>query len=117
MSNGFEEHSHPAVVHDHVHRHVTHNWSDQAQTFVHLGSEHAHTHDHGELTHAHFPHENFEAEHQGEAHDHSHTTPVQPETKRAGSVSKKVTAKKGTTTKATAKKATTKRTAAKKTTG
>ena len=37
---GFEKHKHDAVVHNHEHWHVTHNWSDSAHTFEHLASQH-----------------------------------------------------------------------------
>ena len=46
---GFESHKHPAVVHEHYHWHVTHNFSEQAQSFEHLASHHSHVHDHAEL--------------------------------------------------------------------
>jgi hypothetical protein len=122
----FETHEHDAVVHDHSHFHVTHNWSDHAQTFVHLSSEHSHEHDHAKLEHAHFPHEDFDSEHLGEAHDHDHGRPVAEErqglepTQISGeqparkTVGKKSAAKKATAKKATAKKSTAKKAAAKK---
>lgn len=62
----FEQHAHKAMVHDHEHWHVTHNWSDTAGTFEHLGSRHSHEHDHAALTHAHVPHVDFDSEHAGE---------------------------------------------------
>ena len=83
------DHEHEAMVHSHRHYHVTHNFRDMTGGFEHLSSEHEHEHDHGALTHAHFPHEDFDAEHQGEAHVHDHGQPV----------------KRGTGKKAAAKKA------------
>jgi hypothetical protein len=85
----FEEHEHDALVHDHEHWHVTHNHRAMTGGFEHLSWHHAHEHDHPAVTHAHVPHENFEAEHADEAHDHDHGEPVR---KRAA----KKTAKKGT---------------------
>ena len=32
--HGFESHKHPAVVHEHYHWHVTHNFNEQAQAWV-----------------------------------------------------------------------------------
>jgi hypothetical protein len=87
----FERHTHDKVVHDHEHFHVTHNWSETAGTFMHLSSKHIHSHDHAEVNHAHLPHENFEEEHRGEAHDHDHGEPVK---KRAPKKSAKKAAKK-----------------------
>jgi hypothetical protein len=72
----FEPHEHEELAHSHPHYHVTHNWSDTAQTFEHLTSHHEHEHDHAALTHAHVPHEDFESEHAGEGHDHDHGEPV-----------------------------------------
>ena len=68
------------------HYHVTHNWSEQAQTFQHLTSQHGHSHDHANLNHSHFPHEDFDAEHQGEAHDHDHSEPVRDLSSKTGGV-------------------------------
>lgn len=72
----FEKHDHEALVHEHEHWHVTHNWSENARTFEHLAAHHAHKHDHAALTHAHVPHQDFESEHRGEAHVHDHDQPV-----------------------------------------
>ena len=99
LPEGFEQHTHEAIVHSHDHVHVTHNWSDQARTFMHLSSAHDHDHDHAELSHAHLPHQDFDAEHRGEAHDHDHGAPVRKQT--SGGRAKKATAKKATATKAT----------------
>jgi hypothetical protein len=73
---GLEQHTHDAVVHDHDHWHVTHNWSETARTFEHLASRHSHEHDHAALEHAHAPHADVEREHAGEAHVHDHDDPV-----------------------------------------
>ncbi|HVM20875.1 MAG TPA: hypothetical protein VM307_13020 [Egibacteraceae bacterium] len=113
--HGFESHTHDAVVHSHEHWHVTHNFNAQAQTFVHLASQHTHEHDHAALEHAHFPHQDFESEHRGEAHDHYHADPVGEEQgQQAAPVAKKAPAKKAATKKATAKKAAAKKATARK---
>ncbi|GEL18183.1 hypothetical protein [Pseudonocardia asaccharolytica] len=41
----FVEHIHDAMVHDHEHWHVTHDWSETAGTFEHLAVRHNHDHD------------------------------------------------------------------------
>jgi hypothetical protein len=87
MSDHFEDHDHEALAHSHRHFHVTHNMS--AGGFEHLSSEHQHDHDHAALRHAHAPHENFESEHQGEAHVHDHEEPVRPETARKATGTRK----------------------------
>ena len=71
-----------------MHLHVTHNYNEMAGAFEHLSSQHEHEHDHTQVTHAHWPHDDFAREHQGEAHDHDHGEPVK---ERSG------TAKKATT--------------------
>ena len=65
-----------AMVHTHGHFHVTHNHNRMAGGFDHLSSYHEHEHDHARLIHRHYPHEDFEREHHGEAHVHDHATPV-----------------------------------------
>jgi hypothetical protein len=101
----FEEHHHEAMVHDHEHWHVTHNHRAMTGGFEHLSWKHAHEHDHAELTHAHFPHEDFESEHLDEAHDHDHGEPVK-ERQAAKKASKKSASKKtGAKKKATKKTA------------
>jgi hypothetical protein len=104
----FEEHHHDAMVHDHEHWHVTHNYRALTGGFEHLSWKHSHEHDHAELTHSHVPHEDFEGEHADEAHDHDHGEPVKKRAPRkaAKKATKKAAAKKGTAKKATAKKAT-----------
>lgn len=72
----WEEHEHEPVTHTHSHVHVTHNFREMTGGFEHLSSEHDHEHDHAGLSHRHFPHEDFEREHQGEAHVHDHGEPV-----------------------------------------
>jgi hypothetical protein len=69
-------HEHDALVHDHQHWHVTHNWDEAKQTFEHLAARHAHVHDHASMTHAHVPHRDFDSEHASEAHLHDHDEPV-----------------------------------------
>ncbi len=86
-----KEHSHDAIVHSHVHYHVTHNFRELTGGFEHLSSEHEHDHDHAPLTHSHHPHEDFESEHLGEAHIHDH---VQPARDLEGSNGKRTTAKR-----------------------
>ena len=98
----WEEHTHEPVVHSHPHYHVTHNRNEMTGGFDHLSSQHEHEHDHAGLTHAHWPHENFEHEHLGEAHVHDHAEPV-AERHPTGSA-KKAAAKKSPAKKA-AKKA------------
>ncbi len=92
MSDHFVDHDHEALAHSHRHYHVTHNMS--AGGFEHLSSEHDHDHDHSALHHAHVPHENFDSEHQGEAHVHDHVEPVRPSTARTTAV--KSRSRKGT---------------------
>ena len=92
----FEDHEHDAVVHDHAHFHVTHNFHEVAGTFEHLSSRHDHEHDHAALTHAHWPHEDFAAEHDGEAHTHDHGQPVRPRTSKATKKSSGAAAAKST---------------------
>jgi hypothetical protein len=75
-SDAWEEHSHDAIVHNHPHYHVTHNHNGVAGGFDHLSSRHQHEHDHVALTHSHYPHQNFETEHTGEAHVHDHAVPA-----------------------------------------
>lgn len=79
MSNSegrWAPHDHEAVVHAHRHYHVTHNYRDMTGGFEHLTAAHEHAHDHAAVSHAHHPHEDFDAEHAGEAHVHDHTEPV-----------------------------------------
>ena len=97
----FEEHEHPAVVHNHGHYHVTHNFRDMTGGFEHLSSYHEHDHDHAAVTHSHYPHEDFDREHEGEAHVHDHGETVKPARAASGSS----TAKKPAAKKAPAKKA------------
>ena len=103
--HGFEHHQHDAMVHDHEHWHVTHNWSDTAMTFAHLASKHAHEHDHAQIDHAHVPHLDFESEHAGEAHIHDHDDPVDRDANSATEAPAKSTAKKSAAKKATRKRA------------
>ena len=72
----WEEHEHEALVHSHRHYHVTHNYREMTGGFEHLSSAHEHEHDHAPVSHSHYPHEDFDAEHIGEAHVHDHTVPV-----------------------------------------
>lgn len=72
----WEEHRHDPIVHTHVHYHVTHNFREMTGGFEHLSSQHEHEHDHAPLTHSHFPHQDFDAEHRGEAHIHDHVVPA-----------------------------------------
>ena len=69
-------HAHEAMVHDHEHWHVTHNWSDTAGTFEHLASRHSHQHSHAPLEHTHVAHADVAREHAGEAHIHDHEDPA-----------------------------------------
>ncbi len=108
----FEEHHHDAMVHDHEHWHVTHNFRAISGGFEHLSWKHAHEHDHAELTHSHVPHEDFDSEHADEAHDHDHGEPVKARAPAARS-SKKSTARK--TTKKAAKKSAARKTTKKST--
>lgn len=86
---GWQQHDHEALAHTHRHYHVTHNWNERVGGFEHLSAEHDHEHDHSPLSHAHYPHENFEAEHQGEAHIHDHEQAVRPETARKAARARK----------------------------
>jgi hypothetical protein len=74
----YVEHSHDAVVHSHLHPHVTHNQREGPDELVgeweHLTALHEHEHNHT-ATHSHLPHENAEHEHLGEAHIHDHSHP------------------------------------------
>ena len=100
--DGFEEHEHPALAHSHGHYHVTHNYIERSGGFEHLSSHHVHEHDHGALKHAHYPHENFDQEHEGEAHIHDHEQAVRPATARRAAGTGKA---KGSEAKPTAKSA------------
>ncbi len=95
-----EHHEHDSLVHAHPHFHVTHNYNKMTGGFDHLYSEHEHEHDHPAIAHSHTPHQDFDAEHRGEAHVHDHGEPV-----KGGRAPKKTSAKKATGKKATAKKA------------
>ena len=79
----FDQHTHDAMVHQHEHWHVTHNWSETASTFEHLAARHSHEHDHASLTHAHVPHVDFDTEHAGEAHVHDPDQPVDTSQRQA----------------------------------
>lgn len=76
----YVEHSHEAIVHTHLHPHVTHNRREGPDEIVgeweHLTALHEHEHNHAPITHAHLPHENAEHEHLGEAHIHDHSHPT-----------------------------------------
>ena len=89
----FEEHEHPPVVHTHGHYHVTHNFREMTGGFEHLSSYHEHEHDHAGVAHSHYPHEDFESEHGGEAHVHDHGEAVKP-VRAAKSTTKKAAVKK-----------------------
>ena len=49
------------------------------------GSYHEQEHDHASLRHTHWPHEDFEKEHTGEAHVHDHSVPAKRESRSGGS--------------------------------
>ncbi|MCA1832973.1 MAG: hypothetical protein ABR548_09345 [Actinomycetota bacterium] len=85
----FEQHDHQALVHGHQHYHVTHNFSSREGAFEHLSSMHAHGHDHAALQHNHYPHQNFDDEHAGEAHDHDHGEPVKERSPKRATAAKK----------------------------
>lgn len=89
----WENHDHAALVHSHRHYHVTHNYRDMTGGFEHLRSAHDHEHDHAAVSHSHHPHEDFDAEHAGEAHVHDHSVPV----KDAGAAKPRKAAAKKTT--------------------
>ena len=93
--NSWESHEHEALVHRHRHYHVTHNYREMTGGFEHLSSEHEHEHDHAAVSHSHYPHADFEAEHLDEAHVHDHTSPVSDD---AGAAAKprRAAAKKAT---------------------
>jgi hypothetical protein len=74
--SNWEEHDHDAIVHTHVHYHVTHNFRELTGGFEHLSSAHDHEHDHAPIKHSHHPHQDFEEEHGGEAHIHDHVQPA-----------------------------------------
>lgn len=101
----WEQHAHDAVVHTHRHFHVTHNFNPMTGGFDHLSSEHVHQHDHAAVTHAHWPHEDFEHEHEGEAHIHDHGEPVDEETSGALATAAKAAKKPAKRAAKTAKKA------------
>jgi hypothetical protein len=92
--SSWEQHEHDAVTHSHHHFHVTHNFREMTNGFEHLSSEHEHEHDHAGITHRHYPHEDFEREHDGEAHVHDHSQPVTPA--RAAKKASKTTKKAST---------------------
>jgi hypothetical protein len=90
-----EEHTHDGVSHDHAHYHVTHNFFERAGAFEHLGYRHGHPHDHRAERHAHYPHQDFDAEHVGEAHEHAHSAaPVRRAAAKRAAPVKKAVAKK-----------------------
>jgi hypothetical protein len=105
----WDAHDHEAVVHSHVHYHVTHNYRDMTGGFEHLSSEHEHEHDHAALSHSHHPHQDFDKEHSGEAHVHDHGEAVKDDrdpaagratqatntTKKAAKTTKKASKKAG----------------------
>jgi len=93
-SDHWEEHSHEAVVHRHGHYHVTHNYREMTGGFEHLSSYHDHEHDHAALDHRHFPHEDFDREHAGEAHVHDHSEAARPEVAGNGATKAKRSTKK-----------------------
>ena len=72
----WEEHDHDAIVHSHEHYHVTHNFREMTGGFEHLSSEHEHKHDHTPVNHGHYPHQDLQHEHLGEAHVHDHVQPA-----------------------------------------
>src|SRR5579884_3462379 len=75
-THGWEEHHHEELTHSHPHFHVTHNHSRHTGGFEHLSSSHEHEHHNAALRHSHVPHQDFESEHQGEAHVHDHAAPT-----------------------------------------
>lgn len=86
--DAWQEHNHEALAHSHRHYHVTHNFNERVGGFDHLSSEHDHEHDHAPLIHAHFPHQNFDDEHRGEAHVHDHLEAVRPAARKAAATRK-----------------------------
>ena len=72
----WQDHDHEELVHSHRHYHVTHNYRDMTGGFEHLSSAHEHEHDHAAVNPSHYPHEDFDSEHAGEAHVHDHSVPV-----------------------------------------
>lgn len=73
--NEMQQHDHDALVHDHDHWHVTHNWN--GSTFDHLASRHSHERNHASVTHSNLPHRDVDHEQGGEAHGHDHDEPVE----------------------------------------
>lgn len=68
-------HSHPAIVHNHDHWHVSHHVTDDGQV-EHRTSWHTHEHNHSELTHSHdYPREDEAAQHDRDGHVHDHAAP------------------------------------------
>ena len=116
MSDSFEHtpapehHEHDELLHAHRHFHVTHNFNRLTGGFDHLYSEHEHEHDHSAIAHSHLPHQDFDSEHQGEAHVHDHLDPTHrqeeaiPDAAPAGT-KKAAPAKKAAAAKKTTKKA------------
>ena len=107
---GHEHHTHEGVVHAHRHCHVTHNHNRLTGGFDHLWSEHEQPHDHAQIDHSHIPHQDFESEHEGEAHIHDHSDPTNreldaaPDPESADAPAKKAAAKKSPAKKAAAAK-------------
>ena len=103
----WDPHDHEAMVHSHVHYHVTHNYREMTGGFEHLSAEHEHDHDHSALSHSHHPHQDFDSEHSGEAHVHDHSEPVKddPQSAKAASATKATGAAKATKAAKTTKKA------------
>jgi hypothetical protein len=96
VENNWEPHDHAAVAHTHRHYHVTHNLREMTGGFEHLSSAHEHEHDHAAMSHSHFPHEDFDSEHAGEAHVHDHAAPVEGNGQAPAAKAKKAPAKKAT---------------------
>ncbi len=105
VENNWEPHDHEALVHAHRHYHVTHNFREMTGGFEHLSSAHEHEHDHAAVVHVHFPHQDFQSEHEGEAHIHEHGDPVRPETSGQAPAAKKAAGAKKAAKKTTKKTA------------
>lgn len=78
-SDEWNKHEHEALVHSHGHYHVTHNHLEATGGVRAPELPPQARADHAAVRHRHYPHQDFDSEHQGEAHVHDHDAAVAPE--------------------------------------
>lgn len=69
-----EHHEHGALIHDHLHAHITH-YLLYGTSMEHLVSRHEHEHNHAAVAHEHSEQQRHAA-HEREAHIHDHGHPA-----------------------------------------